>query len=204
MRKFTVFHLKNEMLFANFISNVIGVSVVLFLTHGFTSAESLEIAQFFRGISMIFVPCSFMLPLVLTVLYERPIRRYLNIKYGETGILPEPEIKVRQRLLNEPFFLISLDLAIWTTAAVLYSVLSCLSHELYHWLDYHNYCFFRVGARSAKEACTLLFPRWRSLCNSSNPAHPHPHATWCALRCLQFSPFCCHSLHSSKNILRQY
>jgi len=124
MRKFTVFHLKNEMLFANLISNVIGVSVVLFLTHGFTSAESLEIQQFFRGISMIFMPCSFMLPLVLTVLYELPIRRYLNIKYGETGILPEPEIKVRQRLLNEPFFLISLDLAIWTIAAVLYSVLS--------------------------------------------------------------------------------
>ena len=124
MTKFTVFHLKNEMLFANFISNVIGVSVVLFLTHGSTSAESLEIAQFFRSISMIFVPCSFMLPLVLTVLYERPIRRYLNIKYQETGILPEPEIKVRQRLLNEPFFLISLDLAIWTTAAVLYSLLS--------------------------------------------------------------------------------
>jgi len=73
---------------------------------------------------MIFVPCSFMLPLVLTVLYERPIRRYLNIKYQETGILPEPEIKVRQRLLNEPFFLISLDFAIWTTAAVLYSLLS--------------------------------------------------------------------------------
>ncbi len=124
MTKFTVFHLKNEMLFANFISNVIGVSVVLFLTHGSTSAESLEIAQFFRSISMIFVPCSFMLPLVLTVLYERPIRRYLNIKYQETGILPEPEIKVRQRLLNEPFFLISLDFAIWTTAAVLYSLLS--------------------------------------------------------------------------------
>ena len=124
MTKFTVFHLKNEMLFANFISNVIGVSIVLFLTHGSTSAESLEIAQFFRSISMIFVPCSFMLPLVLTVLYERPIRRYLNIKYQETGILPEPEIKVRQRLLNEPFFLISLDLAIWTTAAVLYSLLS--------------------------------------------------------------------------------
>jgi len=124
MTKFTVFHLKNEMLFANFISNVIGVSIVLFLTHGSTSAESLEIAQFFRSISMIFVPCSFMLPLVLTVLYERPIRRYLNIKYQETGILPEPEIKVRQRLLNEPFFLISLDFAIWTTAAVLYSLLS--------------------------------------------------------------------------------
>ncbi|MBA7716083.1 hypothetical protein ES703_125145 [subsurface metagenome] len=124
MTKFTVFHLKNEMLFANFISNVIGVSVVLFLTHGSTSAESLEIAQFFRSISMIFVPCSFMLPLVLTVLYERPIRRYLNIKYQETGILPEPEIKVRQRLLNEPFFMISLDFAIWTTAAVLYSLLS--------------------------------------------------------------------------------
>ena len=124
MTKFTVFHLKNEMLFANFISNVIGVSVVLFLTHGSTSAESLEIAQFFRSISMIFVPCSFMLPLVLTVLYERPIRRYLNIKYQETGILPEPEIKVRQRLLNEPFFLISLDFAIWATAAVLYSLLS--------------------------------------------------------------------------------
>jgi len=124
MTKFTVFHLKNEMLFANFISNVIGVSVVLFLTHGSTSAESPEIAQFFRSISMIFVPCSFMLPLVLTVLYERPIRRYLNIKYQETGILPEPEIKVRQRLLNEPFFLISLDFAIWTTAAVLYSLLS--------------------------------------------------------------------------------
>jgi len=111
------------MLFANLICNVIGVSVVLFLTHGASPWLPLEIAQFSRRIDMVFLPCAFMLPLVLTVLYERPIRRYLNIRYGETGIPPEPEIKVRRRLLNEPFFLISLDFAIWAAAAVLYSLL---------------------------------------------------------------------------------
>ncbi|MBW2617136.1 MAG: adenylate/guanylate cyclase domain-containing protein [Deltaproteobacteria bacterium] len=121
MTKFNLFWLKNRMLFANLIANVIGVSVISFLTLQESAFPlSPEIMRVGQRIDMIFQPCAFMVGVILTICIERPIRRHLNISYRQESTPPEIAIKARQRLLNEPFFLIALDLGLWISASVLY------------------------------------------------------------------------------------
>jgi len=121
--KFNLIRLKNAMLFSNFIANIIGVSVVLFLTYGPGSPTPPEFARLAHRINLIFVPLSFILPIVGNILYERPIRRYLNNRFFKESVEEQEAIEARQRLLNEPFFLIALDFALWLTAAILYAAI---------------------------------------------------------------------------------
>jgi adenylate cyclase len=122
MKKSKLFRLKNAMLLANAISNIIGVSVVIFLGRIAPSAPP-EILQLTNRISLVFIPCAFIFPIVLTIRYEHLIRHYLDLVYLGEPIPEDFKVRVHQRLLNEPFFLIALDLAIWITAAVLYPVI---------------------------------------------------------------------------------
>ncbi len=121
MTKSNLFRLKNRMYIANLISNVIGVSVVLFLSRGAVLSHSPEITELSRRIHMIWMPCAFLLPLVIVLFYERPIRRYLNLENRQKPIPDEIIMRARRKVLNEPFFMIGLNLGIWLTAAVLYS-----------------------------------------------------------------------------------
>jgi len=122
MKKWVLLGAKNAMLLANIASNAVGVCVVLFLSETIGSASS-EITELALRINRFFVPCSFLLPVVLTLLYERPIRSYLTNVSLRKGVTEKETIGARRRLLNEPFFLIALDMGIWLAAAVLYAVL---------------------------------------------------------------------------------
>jgi adenylate cyclase len=119
MTKLKLLRLKNAMLIANAISNMIGVFVVIFLSR-IGSSFPAEILQLTNRVNLIFIPCAFILPIVLTIRYERPIRRHLDMAYLREPIPEDFRLRVHQRLLNEPFFLIALDMAIWLAAAVLY------------------------------------------------------------------------------------
>ncbi len=120
MTRFNLFRVKNAMLFANLIANVIGVSVVLFLTRGTDLSQSPEIIELSRRIHMIWMPIAFSLPIAMVLFYERPVRRYLNLEYWQKPIPDEIIMQARRKLLNEPFFMIALNLGLWLTAAVLY------------------------------------------------------------------------------------
>jgi adenylate cyclase len=121
MTRFKLLRLKNAMLLANGVSNGIGVLVVGFLSARSPGLSDPEIVKLDNQISAFFLPLSFLVPVVLTILYEKPVRRFLYMTYsGESvpgGLLKE----ARRRLLNEPFFLIGLDFGIWLAAALLYS-----------------------------------------------------------------------------------
>jgi adenylate cyclase len=117
------FRLKNRMLFANLISNAIGVGVVIYLTrnsglHSF----SLDAFQTIQIAHLIFLPWSFLLPIILVIGYERPIRDHLNQETRGEEIPFESLIRVRRRLLNEPFFLIAVDFGMWLMAGIVYPV----------------------------------------------------------------------------------
>nr|NIR17229.1 hypothetical protein [Desulfobacterales bacterium] len=56
MKKSKLFRLKNAMLLANAISNIIGVSVVIFLGRIAPSAPP-EILQLTNRINLVFIPC---------------------------------------------------------------------------------------------------------------------------------------------------
>ncbi len=115
------FHLKNRMLFANIVSNAIGVVVVIFLIWqtGLTSllSEAYHVIQF---IHMAFLPLAFIVPIWLVVWYERPIRSYLNSERMGQNLSHEGLSQARRRLLNEPFVLIAVDFGIWLIAGIVY------------------------------------------------------------------------------------
>jgi sigma-B regulation protein RsbU (phosphoserine phosphatase) len=121
MTKFTLFRLKNEMLFANFIANAVGVMIVIFLTYSSMYQGATEAFRLASKIGFIYDPIWSILIFLLILYYERPIRKFLNTAARAESVSAEITIKARQRLLNEPFFLIALDLGLWFFAAVFYA-----------------------------------------------------------------------------------
>jgi sigma-B regulation protein RsbU (phosphoserine phosphatase) len=75
----------------------------------------------FGRVDSIFLPLSFGLIFIITVFYELPIRRFLNRCHRAGGAYPGVDPSARQRLLNEPFFLIAIDFLTWIIAAVVYT-----------------------------------------------------------------------------------
>ena len=125
MTKSKLRHLKNEMLIANFLANFIGVFVVnalIYSGESFTNKKIWEHAVPF-WIDALFTPFAFAFVCVMTLLYERPIRRYLNAVYNRTSIPAELETNARQRLLNEPFVLITFDFSMWLLSAIIYPII---------------------------------------------------------------------------------
>ena len=113
------FLLKNRMLATNILANLIGAVVITNLVSPLELAE-LGHRQFVL-IQMSSTPLLFLLGLVAFILYEHPIRGYLQqCDPGTEGRLVPPQLVLR-RLLNEPFFAMALDFVIWLLAAVFWS-----------------------------------------------------------------------------------
>ena len=120
MTRFTLFRLKNQMFFFNLMGISIGVLTFFILSYRSISPPTPEIERLTFHIALVFEPLFFIFILTATLLYERPIRRYLDFMYRNETVPPEIAGKARRRLLNEPFFLIALDLLLWLAAAVVY------------------------------------------------------------------------------------
>ena len=117
------FLLKNRMLLANLVSNLIGaVGVNAILLRG-TRSLTTELAQTYTTIvEAIFTPVMFVIAIVATLVYEQPIRRFVN-HCGPKGEPPLAPAAIQRRVLNEPFFAVLLDLAIWVFVAVFWALL---------------------------------------------------------------------------------
>jgi hypothetical protein len=143
MTKRKLLHLKNEMLIANFLANFIGVFVVnalIYSSKSFTNKKIWEYAVPF-WIDTLFTPFAFSFVCVMTLLYERPIRRYLNGLFKQTSTPPELESQARQRLLNEPFVLITLDFSMWLLSAIIYPIIHWIYNsgsDMIHSSLYHS------------------------------------------------------------------
>lgn len=125
MTRFELFHLKNEMLVANFFANLFSVSLVQLMM--FRADEPLMEKIWAHSVIPVFdngfKVFAFAFVAAMTLIYERPIRRYLTHLFNRAPISQDTETLARQRLLNEPFVLIALDFSMWLLAAVLYPLL---------------------------------------------------------------------------------
>jgi adenylate cyclase len=110
------------MLIANVISNIIGVTVVFFLFSRTGTLHSDLRSNLFATIDLIFIPLSFIVPIAITLIYERPIRSFLELRHNGLATSDVLTDQVHQRLLNEPFFLMALNALVWIFAAVTYSL----------------------------------------------------------------------------------
>ncbi len=128
MTKFKLFHLKNEMLVATFLANFIGVFLATATLHFAEGFADRQIWQYRvpYWIDALFDPFAFSFVCVMILIYEKPIRRYLNLSFNQADIPPHLETAARRRLLNEPFVLIALSFSMWLLAAIVY--------PLVHWI----------------------------------------------------------------------
>lgn len=129
MTKLKLFHLKNEMLAANFLANFIGVVLVQALIFRAETPfpDDLFENRLVNLFDMAFTPFAFIFVTAITLIYERSIRQYLAATSNQMPISPELEIRARQRILNEPYVLIALDFSMWLLAAVLYPAVFLLA-----------------------------------------------------------------------------
>ncbi len=118
-----LFFLKNTMATCTFFTTIFAVALLHFATYywyrSFMWEEAME--RYFRiGILMdLLVIC---LCGVVIVIYERPIRRYLNLRYSGAEISPDMGQKARKRLLNEPFFIAGFYVFVWLIGALEYAM----------------------------------------------------------------------------------
>ena len=172
MTKFKLFHLKNEMLVANFLANFIGVfglNAMMFMASGKPSKVIWEDSVPY-WIDTLFTPFAFGFVCVMTLVYEKPIRRYLNSVFRKESILPSLKSVARQRLLNEPFILITLDFSMWLLSSILYPTihwiygsgkllpLSALYHSLATGIITITIAFFLLEHILQKKLAPHFFP----------------------------------------------
>jgi sigma-B regulation protein RsbU (phosphoserine phosphatase) len=127
MTKRKLHHLKNEMLGANCFANLVTVAFVQVLMFKAEVIPDAHVDPRIWVFDDIFTPAAFVVVCLSTFLYEQPIRQYLNRLHRNETIRAELVVKARRRLLNEPFFAIAMDLAMWLLAAVVYPLLFWLS-----------------------------------------------------------------------------
>jgi adenylate cyclase len=117
LHPFERFRLKNTMLVANFISNFVGVAIVMYM-----SRQTGLVPFGFQEVHLIFLPLSFFMSLAIVLIYEQSIRQYLELRFEGSPPPPALVLLSRRRVLNEPFFLIAMDSMIWLLAAAVYPV----------------------------------------------------------------------------------
>jgi sigma-B regulation protein RsbU (phosphoserine phosphatase) len=172
MTRWKLFHLKNEMLVANFLANYFGVFVVnamMFMASGKPSKEIWEQSVPY-WIDTLFTPFAFGFVCVMSLVYEKPIRRYLNSLFRKESISPHLKSVARQRLLNEPFILITLDFSMWLLSSILYPAihwiygsgkllpLSALYHSLATGIITITIAFFLLEHILQKKLAPHFFP----------------------------------------------
>ena len=92
--------------------------MTIFLGNRLGLPNSLEAIHYSHQLRLVFLPLAFAIPIVLTFLYELPIRRYLNDRFQDSEVPESVQLAVQRRLLNEPFILILIDATIWLVATV--------------------------------------------------------------------------------------
>jgi sigma-B regulation protein RsbU (phosphoserine phosphatase) len=158
MTRFQHWHLKNDMLAANFFANFIGIVLIkLFLlrTEGSIPEEFLQ-HPVSNYMDYVFIPAAFTFVFIMTLIYERPIRSYLNAKFDKAPLSSATEHSARQRLLNEPFVLISLSFSMWLLSAIVYPVVYWALDISRYWMQSSCFMSLSTGLIIATVAFFLL------------------------------------------------
>jgi len=155
MTKFKRFHLKNEMLLANVLANLIAVSFfqVLMFRAEPDPPEYIWQNPVVEVIDLLFTPAAFVFVWAMTLRYERPIRKYLTAKFAHKSVSRQLEEAARRKVLNEPYVLIGLDLSMWLLSALVYSCMWWILDVGSYWI--HRSLF--VGLSTGFITVTLAF-----------------------------------------------
>jgi hypothetical protein len=121
MTKLELIRLKNALLSANIISNTVGILVIVLILRRAGSLIAPEILMLANRIHIFFMPLCLIIPIAITFVYEKPIRHFWDKQYRNEPLSDKSILLARQRVLNEPFFLIVLNFIVWFSAGCVYS-----------------------------------------------------------------------------------
>ncbi|MCP4021728.1 MAG: hypothetical protein GY729_07790 [Desulfobacteraceae bacterium] len=110
---------RNSMLAGNMAANLAGILIFKILKNFGVSTPTEQADLIYSQTLWAYLPCALTLWFSITLYYELPIRSVLNKILAKEKIDPALKKKARQRILNEPFFLLSLDAFFWGFAAFL-------------------------------------------------------------------------------------
>jgi adenylate cyclase len=123
MNNYSFFIFRNSMLAGNIVANLVGM-LLFTMIENFTVAPSTEQADLILAqIRHIYFPCAYLIMIILTIYYEKPIRSFLKGTQNRENIDLALKGKARQRVLNEPFFLLLLDFSVWVVSALLFPLI---------------------------------------------------------------------------------
>lgn len=130
MKKWRLIALKNQMVFGNFFSNLLGTIVVGLVSLHSIDPPSPDLQQLSERVDRIFLPIVYLTLFLFTLYYERPIRKFIDQKYRFQQTIDDAlKLKAKRRLLNEPFVLIAVDLLVWLIAAAVYPFVFSIAFE---------------------------------------------------------------------------
>ena len=122
MSRFRLFCLKNVMFAANSAATAVGAGLLYIIyEYVLRNHQTDQYVEFHLRTSN-YLGAIFALCFAIIIGYEWPIRRYFD-KIGSHASIPvNLQTIVEKRLLNEPFFIIGIDLAAWITAGVTFAI----------------------------------------------------------------------------------
>ncbi len=119
--KLRYFSLINSMLLGNIFVNFIGdfITKIFFAHRSLTLSDGL--LTLLRHLDITYGTISLAVICIITIWYERPIRRC--IRHFADGIDPDPRLldSARRRLLNAPFMVAAMDIFIWGFGTILFA-----------------------------------------------------------------------------------
>ena len=116
--------LANAMLVMYFFSVTVGIGIAIVLGHYTIISEHRLLYRTLLQYAPYYDFPVAVLEIIIIILYERPIRRLIKNVYRNNKQVPAEILSARRRLLNEPFFLMALNLLGWIGAAIVYDMLA--------------------------------------------------------------------------------
>jgi adenylate cyclase len=120
--RFQYLHISNDVLFGNMIAVFLGdwLTRIMFLHRAGDASQAL--LSLVHSLNVFYSVLCVVVMSLITIWYERPIRYCLKAFYQ--GHDPDPILleNARRRLLNEPYMIVILDMAVWGIGSMLFWV----------------------------------------------------------------------------------
>jgi sigma-B regulation protein RsbU (phosphoserine phosphatase) len=123
MSRFKLFWLKNGMLAVSIMVYIGVVTMVSWLNYySFLFLLSKNLVNTNLNFDLIAESAALVVAFLVILAYEKPIRRFIDLRRQGLPVDPQLEITAKRRLLNEPMFIVKLFLCFWLLNAAIYLV----------------------------------------------------------------------------------
>lgn len=120
LTRFQYLHISNDVLVGNLIAILIGDLMTNVLFHHRARDASEQMLSLVHHLDAAFGLIACVMMILVTVLYERPIRKCLKCFYHGRDCDPRVLETARRRVLNQPYMIVVMDSVVWGLGAVIF------------------------------------------------------------------------------------